>query len=242
MGLTCGLDGCQGQVMADGFCDTCGRQPATVGRFASSATAEPRSAPAGAPSGTPAGPSCPSCGASRDPEAQFCEACGFDFVRGKSPSLPVARPSPDEAAAGPEPDTGGAGVNRNAWKAVIESDSAWFARFCETWKSAHGNDCPIDFPGEHRRSIALDGPVVVIGRHAAGIDLAQEPNDPAVSHRHASLILLEDGTYALTDLDSSNGTYVNDRPIARGQTTPIGDGDSFTVGAFTRVTLSHVGA
>ncbi len=78
---------------------------------------------------------------------------------------------------------------------------------------------------------------MVIGRHAAGIDLADEPNDPAVSHRHASLVLQPEGTYAVTDLDSSNGTYVGSEPIAKGQTVPIAPGGSFNVGAFTRITL-----
>ena len=36
--------------------------------------------------------------------------------------------------------------------------------------------------------------------------------DPDVSERHA-LLVLRDGTATLQDLDSSNGTYVNDAPI-----------------------------
>ena len=36
--------------------------------------------------------------------------------------------------------------------------------------------------------------------------------DPDVSERHA-LLILRDGTATLQDLDSSNGTYVNDAPI-----------------------------
>ncbi|MBI2704684.1 MAG: FHA domain-containing protein [Actinobacteria bacterium] len=238
--MNCPHDRCAGSVMSDGFCDTCGRRPTTSMRYMPAP--DPVAAAAASPD-----PPCPSCGAARDLDALFCEACGFDFVNSKPPSMPVARPSSTDEVPmkGAEPPAAAAGaetverepVAAAAWEATVQSDASWYAKFCETWKSTHGAECPVAFPGELERVEPVEGPVVVIGRHATGIDLALDPNDAAVSHRHASLIRQPDGTYALTDLDSSNGTYIDDKPVAKGQTAMMSDGDSFTVGAFTRITL-----
>jgi hypothetical protein len=150
-----------------------------------------------------------------------------------------ARPGHDDEAD-PVERLGAGAANAGddgGWIADVSTDAAWYARFCEAWKATNGHDCPIEFPGAFARTVALDGPVIIIGRHAAGIDLAQEPNDAAVSHRHASLIRQSDGAYALTDLDSSNGTYAASGPVAQGQTVALHDGDHFNVGAFTRITV-----
>ena len=53
--------------------------------------------------------------------------------------------------------------------------------------------------------------------------------DSTVSAQHAS-IRYEDGKFLLTDLDSSNGTYLNDRKIAREQ---IRDNDVVRFGDIT---------
>jgi len=56
-------------------------------------------------------------------------------------------------------------------------------------------------------------------------------DDASISARHAS-IRYQDGTFTLTDLDSSNGTEVNDRPVSR---VVLQDGDRVRLGSTTLV-------
>jgi hypothetical protein len=53
------------------------------------------------------------------------------------------------------------------------------------------------------------------------------------------LVAQPDGTWAVVDLDSSNGTYLNDSPdpIKPHEPVPVGDGDKVHVGAWTTLTL-----
>jgi class 3 adenylate cyclase len=58
--------------------------------------------------------------------------------------------------------------------------------------------------------------------------------DPSVSRRHAVLRRDEQGTVIVADLQSQNGTLVNDRPVT---IAPINDGDVLTLGR-TRLVVS----
>ncbi len=70
------------------------------------------------------------------------------------------------------------------------------------------------------------GDSLVLGR---GTDADIRLDNPAVSRRHARLHRLADG-YALEDLGSRNGTFVNDRPVACWM--EVGPGDRIRVGKF----------
>ena len=52
--------------------------------------------------------------------------------------------------------------------------------------------------------------------------------DPSISRQHARIKLLDDGSYALQDLQSSNGVYVQGRRI--NQPTRVNHGDRITFG------------
>jgi pSer/pThr/pTyr-binding forkhead associated (FHA) protein len=69
------------------------------------------------------------------------------------------------------------------------------------------------------------------------IDLAGPTTDPGISHLHAVLIAQQDGTWAVLDTGSSNGTQVNGRGIASGQPALLRDGDSICLGAWTKLTV-----
>mgnify|MGYP003863586193 CR=1 FL=1 len=90
------------------------------------------------------------------------------------------------------------------------------------------NSCKAEFVVEGGRHsgwrFPLGGERVVIGRAGAG-DLVID--DPHVSREHAEVIF-EEGAYALADLGSTNGTYINGRRVSGKQ--PLRDGDVVRVG------------
>jgi DNA-binding winged helix-turn-helix (wHTH) protein len=81
------------------------------------------------------------------------------------------------------------------------------------------------------RTIVLEQPETLIGRDpkcAIWIDV------PGVSRRHASIRLMSNGvttTAVLEDLASTNGTFVNDRPVSSSVT--LEDGQTIRVGEAT---------
>jgi pSer/pThr/pTyr-binding forkhead associated (FHA) protein len=93
--------------------------------------------------------------------------------------------------------------------------------------------------------IEFGQPEVLVGRRSTSsgvdpdVDLAGEPVDVAVSHRHALLVRGEDGTYGVVDLDSTNGTCLNgaETPIEPGVRHLLADGDRIHLGAWTTITL-----
>jgi len=207
---TCGAD----STTSD-YCDTCGAP----------LTATPAPVVAAAP--TPAAAVCPNCGAARSPDDAFCEGCGLDFATGQ---MPVAAPSPAAATSGIP----------SGWSAMIEADRAFFDS-----NEADGATA-ITFPdGLASREVALTGDEVVIGRRSEakgffpGIDLSAPVADPGVSHRHAALRRQADGTWALVDEMSTNGTWLNgsDKPVDHGVLTALRDGDRISVGSFTTITI-----
>jgi len=87
--------------------------------------------------------------------------------------------------------------------------------------------------GADARTVPLDGYELIIGR---GGNCAIRLDDANVSRRHAALMHLDDG-WAVTDLDSTNGTRVNDREVSRAR---LRDGDVIEVG-LTRLTFHDAG-
>lgn len=84
----------------------------------------------------------------------------------------------------------------------------------------HGDQPGRWFPLDARASI-------VLGRDPKA-DVAL-PYDPFASGRHA-LLRRAPSAWTLTDLQSTNGTRVNFRRIASGETVPVRSGDLITIG------------
>ena len=198
----------------DDFCDECG---ARIGGTV--ATSWPAPAEVSAPS-APVGPPCPNCGAPRAGAGRFCEDCGYDHNTGKVPTLtppPVAVTAPGQ------------------WTATIAVDRQYFEE-----NAIEGVEFPADNPA---RRVDLPAPQVRIGRRSTSkgtnpeIDLAD--SDPGVSHSHALLTLSVDGVWLVSDLGSTNGTYLNaePQPLSAGQTRALKDGDRVHVGAWTTIIL-----
>jgi hypothetical protein len=195
----------------DDFCDTCGA------KIGGTAVIAPPAAPAASAS---AAEVCPHCGTPRAGTGRFCEDCGFDHSTGKAPVLtqPITSAAPTAQ-----------------WTATIFADHGYFAA-----NAIEG----VDFPAQTtERTVTLPIPQVRIGRKSSSkgtdpeIDLADA--DPGVSHSHALLTLSVDGVWLVSDLGSTNGTYLNDepKPLTAGQTRSVGDGDRVHVGAWTTIAL-----
>jgi hypothetical protein len=158
---------------------------------------------------------CPECGTKRIGDDVYCEGCGYDFVNREGPAT-EARPA-------------------ERWEAIVTADRDLFER--GTWQ---GVQFPDDFSPV---AVPLDTPELRIGRgeldgRLPDIDL----EDPAVSRMHALLVRQEDGTYAVVDQGSSNGTTLNGDPtwLAAKVAVPLKHGDRVHVGAWTTIALHLV--
>lgn len=222
------------------FCDVCGMRigGAAAGTApADAASAVPAATDSGAATAGATGEPCPQCGAPRS--GQFCETCGYDFVSGKalSPSAPSAPAKPD---SGPAPPPGDAAVGP-VWTAVVTADRAYYDGVI----AEGGPDAAsIEFPGYcPERRFRLSGQEMRIGRRSVSrglepeIDLTGPPADPGVSHLHAVLIADPDGSWAVLDPGSANGTMVNDGEIPGGVKVRLHDGDRICIGAWTVLTI-----
>ena len=205
------------------YCDECGAPMSPAGSSVPGAT---ELLPAlddhdDADTSTTASPEpCPVCGTPRSGDDSFCEGCGHDF-RGP--------PASGHASAG-QPASG-------EWELIVRPDRAQFERV-----AAPG----LRFPAEgSERRLKLGGDRVQIGRSRGRdgvvpeIDLAGPFEDPGISRLHAVLERRDDGSYAVRDLGSTNGTALGDELKAVGTDTavPLADGDVIRIGAWTTITV-----
>jgi pSer/pThr/pTyr-binding forkhead associated (FHA) protein len=102
----------------------------------------------------------------------------------------------------------------------------------------------LRFPDSYpERCFELTGPQMRIGRRSTSrevapeIDLTGPPADAGVSRLHAILLCQPDGTWAVLDPGSENGTAVNGTDIATAQPVPLHDGDSIRIGAWTSIAI-----
>jgi hypothetical protein len=122
----------------------------------------------------------------------------------------------------------------SAWEAVVRADRGQFERT--------GRD-ELRFPsGAPERRFALAGDRLRIGRLPvrAGDSVPEiGVADPCVSRLHAELERRDDGSYAVRDLDSSNGTTVGDgpAPLEKNTVVELADGDVIRIGAWTTITV-----
>ena len=77
----------------------------------------------------------------------------------------------------------------------------------------------------------LDSPITIIGREEGDVVI----NDPEISRRHARLEIHGDGSAWLTDLESTNGTFVGSAAIAG--PTKLADRQEFSCGRSTFMLL-----
>jgi len=198
------------------YCDTCGT-PITAATSAAEPAPSPGSS-AGPTEGTPveaAAPTaaaCPGCG--EDVTGRFCESCGYDLESG--------------TPAAPPPVTLALSTDRAHWERMVGSGEPAFPSVGPTL------------------GLELTGDRAVLGRVRSGaevdVDLALTGTaaDPAVSH-HQCAFERDGASWTVRDLDSANGTWINDatEPLASGESHRLTDGDRILIGAWTCLTV-HV--
>jgi pSer/pThr/pTyr-binding forkhead associated (FHA) protein len=75
------------------------------------------------------------------------------------------------------------------------------------------------------RSFVLHGRRMVVGRSS---DCEIPLDDPLVSKRHCVITAEDDGTFSVQDLDSTNRTFLNRKPVSK--KTPLFYGDRLILG------------
>lgn len=217
------------------YCDVCGARMGGAPASASPAAAVPPASPAPAPVPAPDAKTCPVCGSAQT--GRFCEEDGYDFMLAPPVGAPPAStPVTPPVSVPPAP----AGV----WQVAVRADSTYF----EVVKAMGGEDAgSLAFPRfAPERRFQLSGEQMVIGRRSRSrgvnpdIDLTGPPEDPGVSHMHALLVAQPDG-WAVVDLESANGTYLNDpasNPLDPNVPYPLKNGDTIYVGAWTALSIS----
>ncbi|MEU5168543.1 FHA domain-containing protein [Streptomyces mutomycini] len=150
---------------------------------------------------------------------------------------------PQQPFPGQGPAQGGRDQGPGSWTAVIAPDRDYFlAMMQRSGPEATGLNLPAYSPEQR---LPLTGSQITIGRrrHSTGespdVDLAVPPEDPGVSHQHAVLVQQPDGTWAVVDQNSTNGTTLNgaEDPIQPYVPVPLQDGDQVHVGAWTTITV-----
>ncbi|MEV4437208.1 FHA domain-containing protein [Streptomyces sp. NPDC049585] len=195
----------------------------------------------------------------QDYEAQGYDAQGYSSQRHATPGrtapgydddwvLPPPEGAPEPPAAPgtygyetpghqPEPE------QPAGWVAVVAPDREYFLSMMNrSGPEAAGLNLPAYSP---ELRFPLDGGQITIGRrrHSTGespdIDLSRPPEDPGVSHQHAMLVQQPDGSWAVVDQDSTNGTTINgsEDPIQPYVPVPLREGDRVHVGAWTTITV-----
>jgi hypothetical protein len=180
---------------------------------------------------TPGGSACPSCGEPRvDAGARYCEVCRYDFVALAAGAPPVAAPKPPVASTpAPPPPAPAPTAAPAGWELVVTVDAS------QDKEPDPATPCPTDTP---ERVIPLDQDVLV-GRRDDQRDIHPdlEVVDPGASRRHAKFVRLDDGTIALQDLASTNGTRLNAADLAPGSRHPLRAGDEVHLGRWTCIVL-----
>jgi hypothetical protein len=213
----------------------------------------------------PPGPEweCPECHTVQ--VGRYCELDGYDSLTAAAPPMappaeyespattylsPGDFPPPGPSQPWPQPayqhPIGPGGDPLPGWSAVVTADRD---HYDAVLRAAGPAAARIQFPQFcPERRFLLHGPQLLIGRRSVSrgiepeIDLTGPPEDPAVGHAHALLVAQQDGRWAVIDLRSTNGVYLNGAtdPIEPDVPVPLENGDRIHVGAWTTLTL-HAG-
>ena len=158
---------------------------------------------------------CTACGAENPEGARFCSHCGTALVR-----LPADRVADTTSTI----SLGGTDLDDDD---VLAADAAAVAAL------PPGTALLAVLRGANAGSrFLLDSDLTLVGRHPDSDILL---DDVTVSRRHAEFRLDKDGSWAVADVGSLNGTYVNRQPV---DSTVLANNDQVQIGKFRLVFLT----
>lgn len=231
------------------FCDQCGAALQAGAPQAPRSDLSAVDAPA-----TADPPVCLKCGRPRVPGAAFCHICGAPFPEPEAP--PTARPAPQPSGPGYAPTTY---ISESASPPAQGPSPASQAADSPTAEGLESDtrDLPeLDFASSIPGSLLVcdtntticfpSGTLdLVIGRQSQfssvqpDIDLAgQGGAEKGVSRQHARIFCRDDQVY-IQDLESSNGTYVNQERLKPRVSCPLHNGDTIWLGHLKMIFDRH---
>jgi hypothetical protein len=183
-----------------------------------------------------------------DPLVPWDRPAFLDWFKSPDPELhqepepePAPEPEPEPEPSASAPTAPIPKVTATTWSVVVTADRVYYDRM-QAMQARMG--WSLTFPDYiSERRFLLTGKQMRIGRRSAArslepeIDLSAPPADPGISRLHALLIPAPDGTWAVLDPGSANGTLVNGREIAHGDLIPLRAGDRINLGAWTAITV-----
>lgn len=170
----------------------------------------------------------------------------------------AGEPAPGAPAPGEVPDTGPSAVGIDPAQAANAQAANGGApapavrvnvSVDQTYFEAVVSEGELEFPGQPAAptEIELTGNEFHVGRTSQSraihpdLDIAQLSGDPAVSSRHAVIRVTEDGAVTVTDVGSTNGTFVgavDSKAITVGEPVAVVDSSPIYVGAWTRLEVT----
>lgn len=209
----------------------------------------------------PATMRCPNCGATVQTDASFCGQCGVNLktVAGTS-AMPTPSETPDPRSIPPEPVMLDPLVTPDS---LVFPPSASAENPDESLPTAPAQPPELVSPPAHpvpatatqlqqfsARLLHLQTtnvielppglPVIHIGKPndciPPDIDVSGYPDSEIVSRIHAD-IRAEGDAYYIEDVGSSNGTYINNVPLAMGNRHRLRSGDRISLGKGDKVTF-----
>jgi len=218
---------CGEQSTESDFCSHCGVQielaaPGVVPIIGTPGSSS--SAPATAGGGHD---HCPKCTAEReDPTGQFCGTCGYNFVTGQGGDVVQPEPAPVVASPAAASNAATSAANNSGPRMDVVISVNFNA------PSAPKVRPSLTFPLFDEESL--------IGRKNSTVSQTLAIDDDAVSKRHAMIVRLDDGSFVIRDLNSTNGTKVNGVEVTPGADHPLKEGDVITMGEFTIITVQAI--
>ena len=189
---------------------------------------------------------CDNCGVRHGADDIFCENCGYDFITGSLPG-PAEQFTPtasETSASGslfdpPAPPTR-PGTTLSAVRFEVAPDRAYFQTVVAEGELSFPDPAPA------LQTVELAGAELHVGRTSQSkaihpdLDIAALTGDPAVSSRHAVIRIDAVGAITVTDVGSTNGTYVgspSSPAITPGTPTSVGYDTPIYLGAWTRLVV-----
>ena len=173
---------------------------------------------------------CPKCGVSNRVGLVFCENCGTNLHTGEGPRIET-QVFDDESTLTADDDPAIETLREKDVVKPVATGASAFSADTELWLELERWKAPLKFRLQ-------PGNIITLGRRdpesglSLTVDLAPYGAYPlGVSRRHVRIHFVDDHL-ELEDLESANGTYVNETRLAPGQSVVLHDGDEVRLARF----------